>query len=350
MDLILDVFDGDAFRNVTLTRQVNEFVPFAPGFLSQLGLFAAQGVLTLDVAFDEIGGAMRLISATPRGAPPSQQVHQKGKTRLIRCFHLEREAHINADELLGTRIVGQLTPAQASDLINRRIEGPIGLKQEMALTWEHMYLGAIDGQVIDGDNLTVLTDFFQEFNVTRPAYLTIPVSEMTDKTGYIEAFSNQLKRYMLKALSGFPVGNARTIMLCGDNFFDAIMTSQEWITARKTGAFGNADAADVLGMNLAYSSFVYANILWINYRGTDDQSTVAVPTNEARAFMAGVPGLFQNYFAPADTFETVSEVGLPFYLLQRPEKQTSSRRVFDLQSNPLPACLRPLSLRRINYA
>jgi hypothetical protein len=139
-------------------------------------------------------------------------------------------------------------------------------------------------------------------------------------------------------------------MLCGDNFFDAIMTSQEWITARKTGAFGNADAADVLGMNLAYSSFVYSNIMWINYRGTDDASTVAVPTNEARAFMAGVPGLFQNFFAPADTFETISEVGLPFFLLQRPEAQTSSRRVFELQSNPLPACLRPLHLRRINYA
>ena len=94
------------------------------------------------------------------------------------------------------------------------------------------------------------------------------------------------------------------------------------------------------------SSLQYASTTWVNYRGSDD-SLVAVPTNEARVFMAGVPGLFQTYFSPADTFETISEIGIPLYLLQRPEAQTSSRRVFELQSNPLVMCLRPQSLIRL---
>jgi hypothetical protein len=34
-------------------------------------------------------------------------------------------------------------------------------------------------------------------------------------------------------------------------------------------------------------------------------------------------------------------------MLQRPERQTSSRRVFEIQSNPLVAVLRPRSLIRL---
>ena len=348
-DMILDVFDGDAFRNVTLTQRVNETVPFAPGLITQMGLFTGEGIVTLDVAFDEIAGNLRLISTTPRGAPPSQQAHQKGKTRVLRAVHLEREATINADELLAARAYGQVTAQTAAMLVNRRIEGPVGLKTELAYTWEHMYLGAVDGQVYDADNATILYDFFQEFGVVRPGYVTIALSTSTDKTGFIRAFAMALRRTMVKALEGFPLGTAKPVVLCGDNFFDALVTSQEFLAVERTGAFGNSDATEVLGLDIAYSSFQYAGISWINYRGSDD-SIVSVPTAEGRAFMTGVPGLFQSFFAPADTFETVSEIGLPMYLLQRPEKQTSSRRVFDLQSNPLPACLRPLHLRRINFS
>ena len=127
------------------------------------------------------------------------------------------------------------------------------------------------------------------------------------------------------------------------------MTSQEIVSARKTGAFGRTDAADLIGQNLIYKSMVYGGVLWVNYRGTLDNA-VAVPTNEARLFMAGVPGLFQAFYAPADTFETVSDIGLPMYLRQRPERQTSSRRVFELQSNPLLMCTRPTSCIRLTFS
>lgn len=343
---ILDVFSGDAFRNVALSAYVNETAPFAPGLLSSLGLFTSEGIMSPDVAFEEIGGVLRLISSTPRGAPPSQQAHQKPKIRKLPTSHLKREAHINADELLGTRLVGSMSPATAQGLIDRRVEGPTGLKTEMAYTWEHMYLGAIDGQVYDGDNATILYDFFAFYGVNRPAALVLSFSTMTDKTGLLRAFAQKLKRQMTKALAGMAIGSAYPMVLCGDNFFDALTTCAEIVIAQRTGAFGKVDASDIVGQNLAYSTILFAGIVWVNYRGSDD-TAVSVPTDEARAFMVGVAGLFQSYFAPADTFETISEVGLPFYLLQRPEAQTSSRRVFELQSNPLTACTRPLSLARI---
>ena len=349
MDIITDIFSQDAFRNISLTAMVNEVVPYAPGFLSQLGLFTGDGMVTTDVALEELGGALRLISATPRGAPPSEQTHQKGAIRKLPSQHLAREATLNADELLALRAYGSLNAQTALNLLNRRIEGPVGLKVELAFTKEHMYLGAIDGTVYDGDNATVLYDYFGFYGITRPASMAIPLSTTTDKTGLIRVFAQQLRRAMVQALNGMALGEAKPVAICGDQFFDTLTGSQELVAAVRTGAFGNSDAADVLGLDLAYANVQYAGISWVNYRG-DAAGAVSVPTAEARAFMTGVPGLFQEFWAPADTFETVSAIGLPFYLLQRIEKQTSSRRVFELQANPALICLRPLHMRRITLA
>jgi hypothetical protein len=61
-------------------------------------------------------------------------------------------------------------------------------------------------------------------------------------------------------------------------------------------------------------------------------------------FMTGVPGLFPVFYAPADTWDFVNTEGLPSYMLQRIERQTSSQRTFEVQANPLPMCMRPLHL------
>ncbi len=61
----------------------------------------------------------------------------------------------------------------------------------------------------------------------------------------------------------------------------------------------------------------------------------------------GVPGLFQQVFAPADTMQFVKTKGLPVYSLMRPERQTSSMAVVEVQSNPLTLCTRPLALRKM---
>jgi hypothetical protein len=222
----------------------------------------------------------------------------------------------------------------------------VGLKVEWKLTLEHMLLGAIDGVVYDADNTTVLYDYFDWMGVVRPAPLVLNITGQTAETGEYEKFAMALRRAMILALTGMAFAGGQVVLLCGDNFFDALITSKELKAAKKNGAMGNQDAALKIAENSPYSAFAYAGIIWVNYRGTAD-SAVAVPTEEARAFMLGVPGLFQTLFAPADTFDTVGAEGLPLYLLNLPERQTSKRFTAELQSNPLIACLRPLSLRRI---
>jgi hypothetical protein len=342
-----DVFSGDAFSSVTLTTLVNERYPYVPTFLRDLGLAPAQGMLTLDAAFEEATGSIRMLSAIPRGAPPSQAGHPKGTVRKLPSYHFSREVEINADELLGIRARGSMNPQTLQNLIIERVDGPVGLKTEWAMTLEHMLLGMIDGIVYDADNTTVLYDFFNFFGVSRPAALNLSFSTGGADTNAIGVGVMQMKRSMVQALNGMPTNGAQLVILAGDNYFDSLVGSKEYSTSKRNGAMGNQDAADRIVETTPYSAVVYGGALWVNYRGSDDGSMVAVPTNEARAFLRGVPGLFQTLYAPADTFETVSAIGLPLYLLNNPERQTSKRAVFELQSNPLVACLRPLSLRRL---
>ena len=345
-DLIMDIFNGDAFSSVTLTEKVNEKYPFVPTFLQDRGLAPAQGMVTLDAAFEESTGGIRLIASSPRGAPPSQQTRSRPMLRKLTASHFAREAQVYADELVALRGRGALTPQTAQRLLLQRTDGPIGLKVEWKLTLEHLLLGAIDGVVYDADNTTILYDFFAWMGVSRPAAIDINFSGMGAETAILDTFGISLRRTMILALQGMGLGAMMPVILCGDNFYDTAVASKEVKAAKKNGAMGNQEAAKAVAENTPYAAFQYAGCLWVNYRGTED-SVVSVPTNEARAFPEGVPGLFQTLYAPADTFDTVTGEGLPLYLLNLPERQTSKMFVAELQSNPLVACLRPLSLRRI---
>lgn len=352
MDLTMNLFDNDAFSNATMTAYVNMRIPYQPSLLTDMGIFQGQGVYSETVAFDEEAGALTLIGTSPRGSAPSQSANNKITTRFLKTVRLAREAVINADQVLALRAAGTVNMLQTLErLVYKRIEGPTGLKAMLGLTMEHLYLGAIDGQVIDADGSTVLYDCFNFYGVNRPATLTITLSGAATDSAPVLLAMTALKRQMVKALNGMAIpADAMPVLLCGDNFFDAIWGSAELVQARKLNATGNDQALGIIGNNKAYSAFIYGGVLFVNYRGTDDGSSVAVPTGEARAFMLNVPGLFPVYFAPADTWDFVGTEGLPSYLIQRRERQTESSRAFEVQANPLVMCLRPLHLRRLTTA
>jgi hypothetical protein len=347
-ELTLDIFNGDAFSNASLSAYVNNNVPFRPGLLGSMGLFTGEGVFTPTVAFDDEDGSLSLIESSPRGSAPSQSINRKGTTRYLKTVRLAREAAITADQVVNVRVLGTATQLQTAErIVFKRVEGPVGLKAELSYTMENMQLGAIDGQVYDADATTLLWDYFATYGVSRPTAVNFAFSTATAGTGVIGKTATDLKRSMVKALNGFPLNGAELTVLCGDNFYDALRYSGEVLDALKTSAFGDLpNAVDIISSSQAYDAFRYAGIRWINYRGSDD-GAVGINTDSARAFMRGVPGLFQSFFGPADTWDFANTEGLPSYLIQRRERQTESARVFELQSNPLPLCLRPKSLYRL---
>src|SRR3954471_25010689 len=98
MATMLNVFTGDVFSNITLTTLVNANVPYVPGYLTNLNLAPGVGMTTTSASFEDVNANIRMISATPRGAPPSQIEHQKGRARTLDAIHLSREVTVNADE------------------------------------------------------------------------------------------------------------------------------------------------------------------------------------------------------------------------------------------------------------
>ena len=85
----------------------------------------------------------------------------------------------------------------------------------------------------------------------------------------------------------------------------------------------------------------------MNYRGTDDNTTVAVEADKAHFFPVGVPGLWRNPFAPADTMDAVNSIGLPRYVIPGVDPSGKDKyRTFEVQSNPLPFCTRPKVLMK----
>jgi hypothetical protein len=69
-------------------------------------------------------------------------------------------------------------------------------------------------------------------------------------------------------------------------------------------------AQEALGKAMAFGQFTFAGITFVNYRGTDDNSTVAIGVKKAK-FFCDAPGLFQAAWGPAEFMDAVGMPGEP---------------------------------------
>ena len=341
-----NIFRGDAFSAVTLTAQINS-VPYSPQFLGTLGLFLVEGVRTTEVAISERNGQLEIVSTSERGAPPEHITNPKRSLRKAPVSHMALEAGVNADEvqdaIADALLTGQPQLQAAESLIEDRLEGPFGLRARIELTHEYHRLGAIQGVVVDKNGSTII-DWFEFFGIAPlPDHVT-DFGALTADGGTFEGECTQLAREMTDELDGLATAGVIAVALCGNNFFDAVYSNKEVKAARKIRYTGRD--GDVFAENLAYKSFTYGGITFVNYRGTRD-GKVGISTNEARLFPVNVPGLFQMLFGPPDIMGMTNMKGLPVHAYMPPESQTSRRAIVEAQSNPLTACLRPRSLRRL---
>ncbi|MBL4781791.1 MAG: major capsid protein [Porticoccaceae bacterium] len=329
---MLDIFKSNAFTLRSLTAAVNER-PFVPGRLGSMGLFTNSGINTTTIAIENIKGTLRLIDTTKRGGPGVQHTPDKRKMRNLNAVHIQPDDHINADEVQNVREFGQ--DNQAKSLQSEVMSRFDSMNADIDATMEHLRMGAIKGELLDADGSTVIYDLFTEFNVTALADVDFTLG--TDTTN-IKALCNTIVRGMTDELGASPM--TRVYALCGDDFYDELSTHPEVKAAyarQQDGAFLREGGA-------VYESFTYGNITWENYRGAVN-GTPFIPTADCRFFPVGVQGLFQNWFAPADYNETVNTRGLPRYAKLIPDNNDKGASL-EAQTNPLPICTRPRTLRR----
>jgi hypothetical protein len=88
----------------------------------------------------------------------------------------------------------------------------------------------------------------------------------------------------------------------------------------------------------------FAGVDLEEYRGTVSGEQF-IDDDECRLFPIGVPDLFLSRFAPAPTWQAVNTIGLPRYAqMLPPGEHGESRRILQVQSNPLHICTRPRTL------
>jgi hypothetical protein len=350
MENFVDIFNDDAFSLTSLTATINEIehVPGRAGEVAFAGV--GEGVPTTSVAIESQSESLSLIQTSARGGPAPKGARDGRNIRNLTIPHIKLEDGIQAASVQGVRQFGSMnTFLGVQSVVNTAMTK---LTRRHDLTIEYHRLGALKGMILDADG-SQLTDLFATFGVTNDN--TEAGGGATDAARKIFNFDldgveteeqdlrvrcQQVSRFIIRNAKMIVPSTARVWAFCGDEFFDKLISLED---VKKT--FNNTAEQRVrLGANYAFGVFEYGDIVWENYRGTDDNSTVGIATDEASLFLTGVPGLYAEYFAPATFFEAVNTIGLPRYAKVAPDNRFNESVELHTQQNPLPLCLRPKTL------
>lgn len=336
MPLSMDAFNDDGFSVVHLTESVNR-VPTVPGVLSAMNIFSPRRVRSPKVAVEMKQGELVIVQTSERGAPRNRRANEKRSIVDLRTRRIDEASQITADEVSGIRAFGSETELKSLQV--EVVDRQRMIVQDLEATRERLYLGAINGALIDADD-SVIYDFYDVFNFTRPAEIDF---DWANRTGVREFIQANVTRPMIRALGGVAPAGARIICLCGDDFFDGLTRNSEYRERYK-----GTDDASALFENFAFQAIDAFGVTWVNYRGTDDNSTVAIAPEKARFFMLGVPGLFIEAFAPPPTFGLVNTLGQEWYSRIILDDKREEWADVEVESHRLPICTRPESLLQGN--
>lgn len=342
---ILDVFNQDPFSAIALTTAI-EKVPFMPVGLGELNIFEPDPIRTVALAIEKRQGLLNLIPMSQRGSEGTQRTTEKRDMRYFETPRLMTTDTIYASELQNIREFGQESVLmQVETEVQRRLAGPTGLLANLEYTMEFHRLAAVQGMLLDADG-SVKYNWFDEFGMAKPAPIKFTMSAVDAGTGTVDARTNTLRplinglvREMSRKAQGAFMPTTRIGALCGDAFYDALVNHPDVI---RTYVNWN-DAADLRNnsQGAAFQNFTFAGIDWINYRGSDDNSTIKIPDNQCQFFPINAPGVFRVAYAPGESMDWINTPGKPQYILPILDKDRRMWWKMEAYSYPLHICTRP---------
>lgn len=331
---MIDVFLGDAFSLTQLTDALNR-LPYQPQYLGSLGIFQPKPIRTLKAAFEKKDKVLSLVQTSARGAPLEQRGYEKSDIRDFATVRLAKASHLNADELQSVRAFG--SESEFKQVQDEVLDRMMDVRTDLELTLENMRLGAVQGIVTDADGST-LYNWFSEWSITPPTEIDFDLDNASPASGAVRQLCNDVVRGMARASKGGWLPGTQVYGLCGDAFFDALTKHVE---IRQT--YLNTSAAQDLSTTVGnpFGAFKYGQITWVNYRGTDDNSTVAVPTDKVKFFPVGAPGVFQHVMSPGEGLDLVNTQGQPMYARTIMDKDRNAWVDIEVSTYPLMICTRP---------
>lgn len=334
----MDVFRGDAFSAISLTGSIDK-VGYNPGLLGSIpGLFVPVPVTTTSVFIEERENAPALIQTSERGSAPKQKGGDLRTARSFRTLRLAQGSRIMASQIQNIRAWGSETELHSvqAEVARRNML----MRNDMELTFENMRLACVtQAKVLDADG-TELYDWADEFEQSIPNEVDFDLDNASPASGAVRKKCNAVRRSILTNLKGLGGNGVSIAALCGDAFWDDLTAHPE---VEKT-FLNTQQAADLrAGFGQAWTRFNYGDVTWINYRGTDDGTTVSVDTNKAKFFPIGA-GIFQIAWSPGETFDFVNTPGRPIYNMIIPDDDRNAYVDVEQYSYPLPVCTMPAAL------
>ncbi|WP_288935527.1 major capsid protein [uncultured Sphingomonas sp.] len=335
---IIDIFHNDAFSALEMTSAV-ERLPHLPAMLRDLGIFTENPIRTTALAVEERNGVLSIIPTSQRGQPTNfERTTEKRKMRYFDVPRVRVGDTIHAHELQNIRAFGESTVfMQVQDEVARRLSGPTGLLALLDYTEENMFLGAVQGLFLDVDG-SVLYNWFDEFGFTAADEIAFNLAANVEFS--LRPIITGIIRSMGRAAKGAFTPSTKVMALCGDGFYDAFVNH---IDVVKT--YYNWQAASELRENKAWQTFHFGGIDWVNYRGSDDNTTIKIPDDKVKFFPVGAPGVFEEALAPAEGFEWINTPGQKRYVKPIFDRDRNEWWRMEASMYPLPICKRPEVLR-----
>ena len=334
----MSIFLNDAFRAATLTAALNRR-PHKPGFLGSQNIFTPKPVRTITIAIESRNGKLSLIQTSERGAPLEQADADKRDIRDFRTVRIAKGDTLHAHEIQSIRAVGSTSELQQVQAeVAQRLAN---LQDDVDLTLEHMMLGAIQGVVLDA-NGDVIRNWYTEFGIAQPAEIDFALD---DPTTDVRGKCTGVVRAMQRAAKGAWLPTTQVHALAGDDFFDLLVNHDR---VRDT-YLGQQEAAE-LRNGVAFDSVRFGGITYHNYRGTDDNTTVAISPTDCKFYPVGGKDVFQVAQSPAETFDFANTPGLPSYALLIPDRDRNAWVKPEVYAYPLPVCTTPAMLQRAKAA
>lgn len=329
------IFTDDAFRTVELTEAASD-IDFVPGLLGELGIFEEEPLYGREFGVERKGNTLAMVPTSSLGAPPRNTPRDPRNLETFNTIRLADSFTLYAFEIQGIRDDGP-----DGGLLDTQIEYASRLgkvKSQMDLTHEFHRLGALQGKLLDADGTSVIYDYFERFGIAEEAAFNFDLANQEAK---LRHKCHELTRSMARSAKGAFTSATSVHALCGDEFYDNFIDHP---SVQKT--YENWSAAAESRENKAFGAFRFGGVTWHNYRGTDDNSTVAIATDHVKFFPKGARGVFKKALSPAEFGPWVGTRGQENYVLNVTDKDREAWAKGEMYSYPLYMCGKPGVLRR----
>lgn len=336
----MDVFKADAFSMMELSSTV-ENMDYNPQMLGSMNLFAPVPVRQKTVYIDQKDDTLNLIGFSARGTAPDQNSRYTRKTLNLEIPRLAIQDTVWAHEVSGLREFG--TESELMTVQREVADRLAKMRQKVEYTEEYLRLAAIQGLALDPADGSTYYNYYTEFGVTQD---TATSFELDVDTTDVAAICRDIIRSIQRSAKGaWVMGQSRVHALVGDDFFDALISHPNvekfWINWQA--------AAELRGVD-PFAQFEFGGIVFHNYRGSDDNSEIAIAVDEAKFFIVGGDGIFVKAMAPADEYMPfVNTPGQSVYAVQELDSQfpaTPRFAKYHVHAYPLYYCQKPNTLRR----